>query len=101
MNISAAAKHRLSCLSLGALVALAGCSAPPPAQIDGSVPQTWTQPVPAAPGAAAADLRGWWKAWGDAALDALIDEALAANLDLAQATSRLRQQRLLAVTTGR
>lgn len=98
MNISAAAKHRLSCLSLGALVALAGCSAPPPAQIDGSVPQTWTQPVPAAPGAAAADLRGWWKAWGDAALDALIDEALAANLDLAQATSRLRQQRLLAGT---
>ena len=93
---TASAMPRLSCLCLGALLALAGCSAPPPAQIDGSVPQAWTQPVPA--GAAPADLRGWWKAWGDKTLDALVEEALAANLDLAQAQSRLRQQRLLAGT---
>lgn len=97
MNTAAPATHRLSCLCLGAVLALAGCSAPPPAQIDGSVPQAWTQPLPAAT-AAAPDLRGWWKAWGDATLDALVEEALAANLDLAQARSRLRQQRLLAGT---
>ncbi|CAB5681318.1 Cation efflux system protein CusC precursor [Delftia tsuruhatensis] len=89
---------RLSCLCLGAVLALAGCSAPPPAQIDGSVPQAWTQPLPAST-AAAPDLHGWWKAWGDKTLDALVEEALAANLDLAQAQSRLRQQRLLAGTS--
>ena len=92
----AAATHRLSSLCLGAALALAGCSSPPPAQLDGSVPTQWTQPLPAA----APDLQGWWKAWDDAALDALVDEALAANLDLAQAQSRLRQQRLLAGTAG-
>jgi outer membrane protein TolC len=99
---SANATLRLSSLCLGAALALAGCSSPPPAQLDGSVPARWTQPLPAAaPGAAAApDLQGWWKAWGDASLDALVEEALAANLDLAQAQSRLRQQRLLAGTAG-
>ncbi|MDR0225827.1 MAG: TolC family protein [Burkholderiaceae bacterium] len=99
MKTTADATHRLSCLCLAAVLALAGCSSPAPAQLDGTVPQTWTQSLPvAAPGAATADLRGWWKAWGDEALDRLVDEALAANLDLAQAQSRLRQQRLLAGT---
>lgn len=101
----AAATHRLSSLCLGAALALAGCSSPPPAQLDGSVPTQWTQPLPAAapgaPGSAAApDLQGWWKAWGDESLNTLVEEALAANLDLSQAQSRLRQQRLLAGTAG-
>ncbi|KEH12876.1 hypothetical protein GY15_17085 [Delftia sp. 670] len=43
---------------------------------------------------------GWWKAWGDESLNTLVEEALAANLDLSQAQSRLRQQRLLAGTAG-
>ena len=101
----AAATQRLSSLCLGAALALAGCSSPPPAQLDGSVPAQWTQPLPAAapgaPGSAAApDLQGWWKAWGDESLNTLVEEALAANLDLSQAQSRLRQQRLLAGTAG-
>ena len=69
------------------------------------MPAQWTQPLPAAapgaPGSAAApDLQGWWKAWGDESLNTLVEEALAANLDLSQAQSRLRQQRLLAGTAG-
>ncbi|KQP48703.1 RND transporter [Pseudorhodoferax sp. Leaf274] len=56
------------------------------------MPAAWTQPALA--GATQVDLRGWWKAFGDPALDALVDEALAHNLDLAIATSRLREVRL-------
>ncbi len=37
----------------------------------------------------------WWLAFGDHRLDALEDQALAANLDVAQATARLRAARAL------
>jgi outer membrane protein TolC len=43
-------------------------------------------------------LAHWWRAWNDPALNALVDEALSQNLDVAQAVLRLRQQRLLAGT---
>ncbi|GKT25398.1 efflux transporter outer membrane subunit [Acidovorax sp. SUPP3334] len=85
----------LPCAALSFLMAgcagLGGADAPS-LQGVAPVPATWTQPVPA--GAAPADLRSWWKAFGDPALDALVDEALARNLDLAQAASRLREARL-------
>lgn len=76
---------------------MAGCSAlggadAPSLQGTAPVPPAWTQPAPA--GAAPADLRSWWKAFNDPALDALVQEALATNLDLAQAASRLREARL-------
>ncbi|SDE38998.1 efflux transporter, outer membrane factor (OMF) lipoprotein, NodT family [Paracidovorax valerianellae] len=76
---------------------MAGCAAlggtdAPSLQGVAPVSTTWNQPVPA--GAAPADLRTWWKALGDPALDALVEEALARNLDLAQAASRLREARL-------
>ena len=38
----------------------------------------------------------WWKAYGDAQLDGLIDEALAGNPTLAQAEARLRRAQALA-----
>lgn len=80
---------------------LAGCAGPMEARLDGSTPEHWTQPAPAAaPGAAPVDMRAWWKPWGDARLDALVDEALAHNLDVAQAVARLRQHRLLAGTAS-
>jgi len=41
-------------------------------------------------------LDAWWKAYGDAQLDALIDEALNGSPTLAQAEARLRRARALA-----
>lgn len=35
----------------------------------------------------------WWQAFGDPELDALVDRAVAANLDLAIAESRVREAR--------
>ncbi|WP_336964106.1 efflux transporter outer membrane subunit [Sphingobium aquiterrae] len=43
--------------------------------------------------AGAEELATWWKQFGDSALDGLIAKALANNLDIAQATARLRQAR--------
>ena len=37
----------------------------------------------------------WWRAFGDPELDALIDRALAANLDLRAALDRVREARAL------
>jgi outer membrane protein, multidrug efflux system len=92
---------RLSCMTLclSIALALAGCFAPQPVQLDSSTPQTWTQPAQGT-GIAVPDLRRWWTAWNDTTLNQLVDEALAANLDLAQAQSRLRQQQLLANTAN-
>lgn len=79
-----------------ALAWLTGCAVPgTPLPIDGpAAPAAWTAPLPQGP--AAPDLRAWWKLFGDPALDALVDEALARNLDLAIATHRLREARLQA-----
>lgn len=71
-----------------------------PVELDRSVPGRWSQPLAPASAASAADLHHWWQAWGDAQLDALVDEALRQNLDVAQAVLRLRQQRLLADTAS-
>lgn len=89
---SAPAACRAALLAGGAL--LAGCAAPPVPVLPDATPAAWTH-APATPAAAAPDLRRWWQAFGDARLDALVDEALRQNLTLAQAESRLRQARLL------
>jgi outer membrane protein TolC len=46
--------------------------------------------------AAAWPVDAWWKAYGDAQLDALVDEALAGSPTLAQAEARLRRAQALA-----
>ena len=58
------------------------------------MPAAWSQPGPQGPAPVA--LRSWWHALGDPQLDALVADALAQNMDLAQAASRLRQARLQA-----
>jgi NodT family efflux transporter outer membrane factor (OMF) lipoprotein len=40
-----------------------------------------------------ADLQGWWRALGDKELDSLVDRAIAANLDLELALTRLQEAR--------
>jgi multidrug efflux system outer membrane protein len=85
---------------LAALV-LAGCAAPAFQQPAVDVPGAFKEMSadgkwkPAEP--AEAQARGtWWKAFNDAALDALVIEATAANQDLAAAAARVKQARALA-----
>jgi len=81
-----------------AAAGLAGCAGtPPPVVLPADVPAAWGQAPVAAPGAAAPELRSWWKTLSDAQLDSLVDEAIRQNLDLARAGSQLRQARRLAL----
>lgn len=89
---------RLTGLCLSAAALLAGCVAPVDIKLDSSVPEHWQQGVNANRSADTAQLAQWWKGWGDAKLNELVDEALAQNLDVAQAVLRLRQQKILADT---
>ena len=79
--------------SLCLTVALAGCTVGPnyrpatPAAL--GVPDVWS--VTAAP--STEDLTRWWTRFNDPLLARLVEQAASANLDIAQATSRLRQAR--------
>ncbi|HSH70020.1 MAG TPA: efflux transporter outer membrane subunit [Deferrisomatales bacterium] len=74
-------------------------------------PREFTAPEPPAPapagfvndgsGAAEAVLaEGWWRRFGDPALDALVEEAVRGNLDLRQAATRVAEARALLVQAG-
>lgn len=89
---------RLNALCLSAVALLAGCAAPVEVKLDSSVPKHWQQSANGSRPADVGQLAQWWKGWGDAKLNALVDEALAQNLDVSQAVLRLRQQKLLADT---
>lgn len=77
-------------LSSAIAIAVAGCTdTPPPALKPGDVPAAFEQKAPVnAPVWPAHD---WWSAYGDPQLSALIGEAEAGNLDIAQAAARLRE----------
>jgi multidrug efflux system outer membrane protein len=95
---------KLKLLSLVAALALAGCA---------TVPEIDPSQLPVAPAAfkesgarftlaspAAASPRGeWWKAFGDARLDELIDRANRENNDIRVAAARLAQARAIARIT--
>ncbi|AGG88255.1 TolC family protein [Rhodanobacter denitrificans] len=83
----------LTCLLGAVACGLAGCAAPLP-RLAPPVPARWQHAVAADP-ARPTDLHGWWHAFADPALDALVDRALAGNLDVAQAVERLRAVRTL------
>lgn len=51
------------------------------------------------PSASPEELAAWWRQFGDPALDAIVEQALANNLDLAVAATRLRQAREALVQT--
>ncbi len=85
-------KARIIVLS-GAAAALASCVVGPnyqPPKAD--VPGKFTNAAPAESGSPA-DLSVWWRQFNDPVLDRLIDEALAANLDVMSAVSRIAQAR--------
>lgn len=79
-------------LFLGLLVA--GCAAGPdyvrPDAAALRLPAGWSVP---APQGTATDLTAWWTGFGDPQLAALVERARTGNLDIAQATARLRQAR--------
>lgn len=82
-----------ACL-IGLLVGgVAGCAAPVP-KLKPPLPAQWQHVVGSNP-AKPTDLHGWWHAFDDPELDALVNRALASNLDVAQAVERLRATRAL------
>ena len=77
-------------LLLGA-VAIAGCAQPPAYERPAiELPAAWKASAPAY----ATDGR-WWKVYGDAELDRLVEEAFARNTDLAEAAARVEEARAL------
>ena len=80
-------------LLAGLLVGLTGCATTPLPQLAPPLPAQW-QHLAGSAAAKPTDLHGWWHAFADPQLDALVARALANNLDVAQAV-----QRLLAVRT--
>jgi outer membrane protein, multidrug efflux system len=99
----------LGCCLVGiaGLAALTGCAVGPDFQAPKVlVPAAWRgaqTPPNNQPGAAAVDrsvtasspmeLIGWWQSFDDPVLNSLVERAIAANLDLALARSRVRQAR--------
>lgn len=86
---------RLLAGSLLLTVGLAGCVAAPLPKLDHRLPAHWRHAAAQAAARPPLDLHGWWKAFGDPQLNRLVDQALAANLDVAQAQQRLLAERAL------
>lgn len=78
---------------LAAGVMLAGCSVNVP-KLQPPIPAQWQHAL-AAQAPVPTDLRGWWQVFGDTTLDALVEQAVANNLDVAQAVERWRAARVL------
>ncbi|HEU4670949.1 MAG TPA: TolC family protein [Dyella sp.] len=71
---------------------VAGCTGIAMPKLDAPVPARWSHAVAPA-GALPVDLRGWWHAFHDPALDALVEAALRDNLQAAEAKERLLASR--------
>ncbi len=82
-------------IALALALSLAGCAIGP----DYERPATDLPEKLAPAQSASAMAERWWTLFGDPALDALIDEALAANRDLAAAAQRIEQARAQFVIT--
>ncbi|ODU09352.1 MAG: hypothetical protein ABS84_07975 [Rubrivivax sp. SCN 71-131] len=95
------ARPRTSRLVLPGLIALVAGCAPlatrpdPPPQAARELPARWAQALPAAAATDAKAQRDWWQGFDDAQLPALVDEALAHNLELRAAASNLARARAL------
>ena len=87
--------HRQFIISLGLIALTAGCAAGrdynPPATLDLGLPDGYTRG--GGEQISDADLANWWTRFNEPELDALVQKAIAANLDIAQGAIRLRQAR--------
>jgi multidrug efflux system outer membrane protein len=77
---------------------LAGCTTAGPDYREPQVAVPAAYLEPAATGEA--DLSAWWRGFGDARLSALIERALAQNLDVELAAARIREARALERAAG-
>lgn len=89
-------KTTLTTLALS-LALLTGCGSTPYSAPQVPVPQSWQSDAQAIQ---SARLDGWWRAFGDSRLDALVDQVLASNNDLAVATLKVRTAQLQAGITA-
>jgi NodT family efflux transporter outer membrane factor (OMF) lipoprotein len=90
-------KARLLPLALAAALLAAGCTAFQPERRPEKpleLPSAWQQPQPGTASAAAVFPAKWWSAFGDPRLDALVDQALQVNNDLAAAGIRVQRAQL-------
>ncbi len=83
----------LSVLAAVMATTLGGCASAPLQPLQPSIPAQWRHAAEA--GAVKVDLRGWWHAFHDPQLDALVDTALHDNLDVAAAHEHLLAAREL------
>jgi NodT family efflux transporter outer membrane factor (OMF) lipoprotein len=75
---------------------LAGCTVGPDyRRPDVPVPATWRQAEQPGVSPGAAPVTAWWQTFQDPVLDRLVQQAVAANLDLEAATARVREARAL------
>jgi NodT family efflux transporter outer membrane factor (OMF) lipoprotein len=84
------------------LIALlvAGCTVGPNYQRPATaVPPSFAEPHEAA-AVSDADLASWWRQFGDAELDRLVNRALAQNLDVETAAARIREARAREIVAG-
>ncbi|BFI95584.1 MAG: efflux transporter outer membrane subunit [Rhodanobacter sp.] len=86
-------RHPWRTILLAAATALAGCSVAMP-KLEPPIPAQW-QHAMASQAPAPTDLHGWWRTFDDPALNALVDRALAHNLDVAEAVERVRAARAI------
>ena len=98
LTMRALLRHAMLC---GAMAALSACYSVQMPELRPPVPEQWRHAELGAAQRPVADLRGWWHAFHDPALDALVERALASNLTIGQACARLlgsRAQRKIADT---
>ncbi|MCY1496963.1 Solvent efflux pump outer membrane protein SrpC [compost metagenome] len=82
---------RRTAVSLGMLLALAGCAGDPPLPAPSAeLPAQWRYSVPGEADAVDAE---WWKRFGSAELDLLVERARRDSHDVQAAEARLRQAR--------
>lgn len=78
------------------VLTLGGCASVEMPSLTAPVPAHWRNaPAPVAGQHPPTDLRGWWREFNDGRLDALVNHALQANLDVSQARERLLAARIL------
>lgn len=93
-----AVRYRFATSALAAwtlLVLVGGCTAVGRNYVAPQLktPAAWSSAPERTTAAVAPDLARWWTAFGDPTLDSLVERAVAANLDLRLAESRVREAR--------
>jgi outer membrane protein, multidrug efflux system len=84
-----------------AATALSACNVGPDyKKPDATLPADFQEPHASPSAPSGTDVSKWWTVFGDSELDSLVTRALAANLDLQAAASRVRQAREQEIIAG-